>query len=111
MTYGYPSEDVDWLLGKLEPLKRGYPVVLSMQDAKYQNRKNYRGKRADQIVALAPGELYGMTPRSILVSVIGNGACVVHPATSEKIADLVLAGMPARLANVLMGKLHQLLKE
>lgn len=111
MMNDHPSTEVDWLLNKIEPLKRGYAVTLSMDDGKYSRLAKYRGTKKNQLVALAPGELYGFASRSVLVSIVGNGCCVVHPTRERKVADLVLAGMPAKLANLLMEKLHRLYQE
>lgn len=106
-----PSNDVDWLLNRLEPLRRGYAVVLSMQDDRYARMVKYRGKKQNQLVTLTPGSLYGFAPDSVQVAIIGSGAAIVFPARSEKVADLILAGMPARLAKLLMEKLHRLYQE
>lgn len=93
---------------KLEPLTRGYAVSLVMNDPSRARSAKYRGKKQNQFVGLAPGSLYGLPSGSVLVSIVGSGSCVIHPLESNDVAKLVLAGMPAGLARVLVTKLKSL---
>lgn len=94
----------------LMPLLSGKPVVLTMDDPRFARKKNYLGSKDKRLVILTPGQMLGFGRHHLLVSIVGSGSCIVrlgHP----KSADLVLAGMPAKLANVLMDKIHQVFKE
>lgn len=102
--------DPDFLANKLEPLTRGYAVSMSMQDPKFEKLKQYKGKKKNQLVCLAPGPMYALPTDTVLVSIVGNGSCIVRPFESKDVAKLVLAGMPVKLANALMSKLHYLYK-
>jgi hypothetical protein len=93
---------------KLEPLTRGYAVSMTMQDPRHMRNPKYRGKKQNQFIGLAPGPLYGLPTGSILVSIVGSGSCVIRPFESNELAKLVLAGMPAGLAKVLVTKLKTL---
>lgn len=98
----------DYLGAKLEPLTRGYAVTLSMQDPRFDKLKAYRGKKANQLVCMAPGPMYALPTDTLLVSIVGNGSCVIRPHESKDVAKLVLAGMPAGLAKALQSKLNTL---
>jgi hypothetical protein len=103
--------ELDQFLNRLEPVRRGYATVLAMTDPRYMNNPRYRGKRANQLIAIAPGELYGLRRKSVLVSVVGNGSALIYPVDRVGLDGLVLAGIPSRLAGHLMEALHLLLKE
>ena len=66
---------------------------------------------ARRLVVLTPGILLGVNPKSVLVSVVGSGSCVIKADGPAKVANLVLAGVPATLANLLMNTVHHVLKE
>ena len=100
-------------LTALFPLREGKSVVLTMENPKLAARKNYRGSKGRIIVVLTPGSAlgakYGLSNREILVSILGSGSCMVR--VGQKSANLILAGMPAKLANGLMDALHQIFQE
>ncbi len=113
MINDHPSAEVDYLLNRLEPLARGYPVALAMLGRKNPVTK-FRRPTNDRLIALAPGSMYGFRNGTILVSILGSGSCIVSPEKPKEkrsIADLVLAGMPASAATILMEKLHRLFQE
>jgi hypothetical protein len=103
------STDTDAFLGALAPLRFGKTVVLTMDDPRFKAMKNYRGNKGTKILVLVPGSAMGIE-NCVLVSVLGSGSCMVR-LKSTKVADLVLAGMPAKLADVLMQKLHRIFQE
>jgi hypothetical protein len=101
--------DVDWLVNALEPLSKGMAKVLVM-DTPAVGRK---GQKRDsttrhQLVALAPGSLYGFKAGSYLVSVIGAGSCVVDPQAPRQVTRLILSGIPANLSNALISGLARI---
>lgn len=98
------SEEIDILLARLAPLKKGYPVALMLD-----NPKGF-GKKRNPLLTLTPGILFGFRSNLVVVSVINNGSCIVQ-ADSEKIADLILAGLPAQSARILMDRLNKLYSE
>lgn len=103
------STETDAFLGALAPLRFGKTVVLTMDDPRFKAIKNYRGTKGTKLIVLVPGSAMEMAG-VVLVSVLGAGSCMVR-LKSTKVADLVLAGMPARLADVLMQKLHRIFQE
>lgn len=103
------STESDAFLGALAPLRFGKTVVLTMEDPRFKAIKNYRGTKGTKLVVLVPGSAMEMKG-VVLVSVLGAGSCMVR-LNSTQVADLVLAGMPARLASVLMQKLHRIFQE
>lgn len=110
------STDVNWFLAALYPLKSGQAVFLHMDDPRPGRAKNYRGGKGKKLVVLVPGQAMGARADVVLVSVVGSGSCVIRPEfaqseTGRQKADLVLAGMPVKLATILMNELHQLYKE
>lgn len=106
-----PGTERDAFLSSLLPLKNGKSVSLAMDNPMFTSQAKHRGHKAKKLVILVPGTAAGISPDAVLVSIVGSGACIVWPENVSKVADLVLAGMPARLANVLMEKLHRLFKE
>lgn len=105
------SLDGDNFLAALAPLRHGKPVHLVMDDPKFAAMKKYVGTKAKKLVFLVPGSMIGIDPSGVLVSILESGSCVVWPKRPPKVANLVLAGMPAKLANVLMQKLHRIFQE
>lgn len=101
------TADVDWFQQKLYRLKAGEPVSLMMETPSSKFSKRAAGP-VQNLVILTPGSLLGF-PQAVLVSVLGKGSCVIHPST--KLADLVLAGIPAVLGGALMNAIRQTMKE
>jgi hypothetical protein len=100
-------EEPDWFVSTLYPLHRNVAVHLSLEDPRFGKIKHYRGKRKNQLVVLVPGVLVGLRQEYLLVAIVGSGSCLIRPhIPGHSIADLVLAGMPAKLATTLMNKLH-----
>lgn len=104
------SADVDWFLQALYPLRLKKPVLLWMDDPRLKRLKN-RSTATKRLVILTPGEASGLPERSVLVSVVGSGSCIVDVDARPLVANLVLAGMPAKLAEVLMNQLRHVFKE
>lgn len=103
------SKEVDGLTQAMQPLKRGRTVNLWMELPVKSGKKQATLARP-RLVIICPGILLGLSYKAIAVSVIGKGSCVIRPFTGEGLADLVLAGMPAKLANELMKSIHRVLK-
>jgi hypothetical protein len=95
------SGEIDWLLSRLAPLRNGNAVVIRLDNPMGV------GKRKDPLITIVPGILFGFREKSVVVSVIGNGSCIIK-TDEKKIANLVKAGIPARLASALAEKLYQL---
>ena len=109
------STDVDYLAARLQPLFKGVPIVLQLRTARPGHRKN-------PIVTITPGSLFGWPREQFVVAVLQNGSCVVRVDTKRetskrekqgapyrpRVADLVVAGIPAKLATVLMTSLQKL---
>lgn len=104
------TADVDWFYQALAPLRNGLPVFLVMDGVRMVKRKG-PDAGARRLVVLTPGILLGVNPKSVLVSVVGSGSCVIKADGPAKVANLVLAGVPATLANLLMNTVHHVLKE
>lgn len=101
-----PGED-DPLLRKLFPLSTGNTVRIWLELPPLA-KKSVGNRR--RLVILVPGESIGLPVKCVLVSILGSGSCVVRADLPTKLADLVLAGMPAQLAGVLMNKIHRVLE-
>lgn len=104
------SADVDWFLQALYPLRLNKPVLLWMDDPRLKRLKN-RSTTTKRLVILTTSEASGLPERSVLVSVVGSGSCIVNVDAKPQVANLVLAGMPVKLAEVLMNQLRQVFKE
>jgi hypothetical protein len=110
------STDVEHLAARLQPLFKGTPVVLQAHIA------TVFGRSKNPIITFTPGSLYGWPKERILVSVISMGSCIIHLESKRemrkrekqglpfkpRIADLVRAGIPAKLATALMQTLQHL---
>lgn len=100
------STDVDWFGGKLWPLTQGQAVAFAIITAD----PKARGKRKNPIVTITPGEPLGFGERTFVVSVINNGSCIIE-IDCKSTAGLVLAGIPAKLAKLLLDKLRSTFRE
>lgn len=110
------STEVDEFANRLKPLFDGKPVVIQLFNPAS------RGKKKDPLVVLTPGASYGWSKNRILVSVLGHGACVVVLETTRernkrvkqgieykpRLTELILAGVPAQMARLLMETLETL---
>jgi hypothetical protein len=111
------SIDVDWLADRLKPLFEGQPVALQ-----HHTPTRVRPKR-DPYITITPGSLLGWPREVFVVSVIGEGSCMLRLYSKRevskarkagrklkpKIADLVRAGLSAKLAVVLVTTLQTLI--
>ena len=102
-----PGAD-DPLLRTVFPLRAGKPVKLWL-DLPTTLKKSTAPRR--RLVILSPGSHVGLPRTCVLVSIVGSGSCVVRTSPPHKLADLVLAGMPAKLAGELMNKIHRALEQ
>ena len=98
------STDVDWLGGKLRPLRDGKSVCLTMYT------KGKRGKFENPLITITPGQQFGMRREAVVVSVINIGSCIVE-IDCKSVSRLIMAGIPAGLARVLFEKLQFTLRE
>lgn len=112
------STDVDYLADRLKPLLDGTPVAIQL----FNGARNSRKK--DPIVAITPGRLFGWTKNYFLVSIVNNGSCVIRFETTRErhkrekqgspfkpnLTDLIFAGVPAKLASLLMRTLATLIE-
>lgn len=105
------SADGDPFLAQLLPLRVGKPAILLMDVPVPAVRKMLKPPQAKR-VAIHPFSTHGAPRHTLLVSIIGSGCCLVNPCDIRtSVANLVLAKMPAKLANTLMEKLHRVLQE
>lgn len=93
------STDVDWLLAKLVPLKDGKPVMLQLIN------EAGIGRKKNPLITIVPVECFGFRMKSVVVSVIGCGSCIVH-VNENRLSDLVMAGIPTKYAKILITKLQ-----
>lgn len=105
------GQDGDDFLAALAPLYAGKSVALEMEKPRIQGAKKTVADRTKKLVLLVPGTAAGIDPQAVLVSVVGSGSCIVWPKRNPQVANLVLAGMPAKLAVSLMDKLHRIFQE
>lgn len=109
--------DIDWLYQAVHPISRGKTVKLWMElPALRQASASVKKPRSSnlvnkKLVVLVPGYATGLPRDTLLVSVIGSGSTLLSPSRKDGIANLVLAGMPARLAKELMNVVRRILKE
>ncbi len=96
--------EVDWLGIKLQPLLEGKPVSLILL-----NEKAF-GKRKNPLIVITPGSLLGFRKKAVVVSVIDNGSCIVE-IDCNSTGKLVLAGIPAKYAKILLEKLQSTYRE
>lgn len=98
----------DYLLHQLEPLTRGQTVKLVVEVRRRHGRKEREVKIG---MLLAPGPLYGFVEQAVVVSLLGSGSCVIFPKQGKGVSALTRAGLPIKLARVLMEKLKSLYGE
>lgn len=104
------STDVDWLGAKLAPLREGKPVALSLILAKKPSKVKRVAEQRDKVITLVPGKLFGFSERTVVISVVDNGSCIIE-IDCNSTARMVLAGIPAKLAKALLVKLRSTLGE
>lgn len=100
---------IDPFAQALRPLAKNQAVRLWMDIPQHPARKATRRDTGRRLVIIAPGALLGLSPQSLMVSVVGSGSCIVWATRSRRstdIANLTLAGMPAKLARELMNQIH-----
>lgn len=102
------SSTPDRLLKHLAPLKTGKTVSLAIDQEK---RSGEQIRKVKLLMLLAPGALYQMHANLIVVSVIKKGSCVIDPKAGKGFGDMCKAGVPVRLAIVLLDKLRELYGE
>lgn len=105
----------DELGSPLAPLLIGKTVILQMEQiAPTQGRKfSATPKVVTRTVLLVPGVSMGIDRNLFLVALIGKGSQMIAPRMRDRksdLANLVLAGFPAKLANVLMDEFHRILE-
>jgi hypothetical protein len=106
------TADVDRLLQVLYPLRRGQSVNLWLDVPAQEAGLKRQGPKPRRLVVIAPWSALKLPQGAILIAVIGSGSNIIRlsePKERDKkqVASLVLAGMPARLAQELMNKIRQ----
>lgn len=110
------STEVDYLADRLKPLFTGKPVAIQFFSAATKGRKK------DPIVALTPGSIFGWPSNRVLLSVVHHGSCILHLETARErkkrekrgepfkpqLTDMILAGLSAKMARLLMETLTTL---
>lgn len=95
----------------LDPLLSGKSVTLNMQlhpPVRAGKKRLSDGKPI--AVVIVPGPVFGTTQDRYLVAVVGRGSAVITPRKNSGVANLVLAGIPQRLAHALMDEFRRVLK-
>lgn len=104
------STDVDWLGGKLRPLREGKGVAISLILAEKPSKVKRVVPPQPKVVTIVPGSVFDLPATIVQVSVINNGCCFVE-IDRNAVHQLILAGIPARLAKVLLAALRSTLYE
>lgn len=86
------------------PLRYGMTVRL-VQVSKSRHGRIAKEKTTHHGLLLAPGQLYGLLPEFVVVSLLGKGSCVIKPESSSARGELIRAGMPLALARELVALL------
>jgi hypothetical protein len=122
MRNSQPSTDVDYLADRLTPLfTAGHPVAITMQTP-VLTRGSTEGKMKDHLLTITPGSALGWARERFVVAVIGQGSTIVVLDNkrlfnrkmklgipySPKVSGCVRAGIPAKLATVLICTLQKL---
>lgn len=102
--------DVDYLYQTMSPLRKGKPVNLWMELPKKSVKKTTQ-LLVKRLVVIVPGSVIGLPRDAVLIAIVGAGSCLLRPLRSESIANLVLAGMPAKLASELSSVIRRIFKE
>lgn len=104
MTNGH-LEEPDYFLAYLQPLLQGMSVKLVLE----QERMHGQASRLVQKgLLIAPGNVYGLNARALVISLLGSGSCVIFPDSQTSRGELVKAGLPSRLAIALIDSLKKL---
>jgi len=98
------STDVDWLRIRLRPLLEGRAVILTLLN------ETGTGKRKNPLVTITPGDHLGFARKSVVVSVINLGSCIVE-INCNQISGLVQAGIPSKFARILLTTLQLTYRE
>lgn len=98
----------DYFKDKLAPLVSGLSVKFVLE---YRKKHGTKFREVKIMVLLAPGLLYGLSPETVVISLVGKGSCIVFPELGKGVASMVAAGIPVRLANALFEKLTELYGE
>ena len=94
----------------LEPLLKNQSVTLLI-DAPRATRPGKIRRAPDRPipVVIVPGLLFGASPGKFLVAVVGRGSTVVSLTCRREVANLVLSGIPSRLAHALIDEFRRTL--
>ena len=103
------DKDIDPFLQALNPLRLGKAALLWMDDPLPQ-KKTVQDTPKKTLVIIVPGQTIQLPKSSVLVSLVGKGSCVMRLGEPKKVAGLVLAGMPLRLARELSTRINRVLQ-
>lgn len=93
----------------LDPLVQNKAVTLLMDVPVFSPTRKRVAPPRPYPVVIVPGSLIGSSDELFLVAIVGKGAAVVAPRFSSQVSSLVMAGMPRRLASVLMDEFRRVL--
>ena len=111
------SMDIDYLAVRLTPLiKEGKSIALQLHSP------HAAGKRKNPLLLLTPGTSFGWPSERIAIAVVNLGSVVIELESKReynrnrklgivyqpRIADCVRAGIPAKLATILVTTLQKL---
>lgn len=101
--------NVDPFVQVLAPLLVGRTVKLWMDiPQKPSNLKRAKSSKRT-LVVLTPGQSFGLPREALLVSLVGKGCALLDLSRQRSVADLVLAGMSAKLAKELFNRVARLI--
>lgn len=104
------STEVDWLGGKLRPLREGKAVMLSLLQAEKPSKVKRVVPPQPKLVTIVPGAVFNLPPTIVQIAVVNNGCCFVE-IDRNTVSRLILTGIPARLAKALLAALRSTLIE
>lgn len=93
-------DDPNYLLQALMPLRSGMTVRLVQETVSRHGRLQIERVKKTGLL-LAPGQLYGLRPDSVVISLLGRGSCVVIPSRQRGVGEIAAMGVPQKLATAL----------
>lgn len=101
--------NVDLFVQALAPLRSGRTVSMWMDVPQKASTLKRRNAPKRTLVVLTPGQSFGLPREALLVSLVGKGSALLDLTRQRSVADLVLAGMSAKLAKELFSRVARLI--
>lgn len=100
------DKDIDPFLQALAPLRAGKTVLLWMESPQAKTEKKVRKAVLKTLVVISSGPSIGLPEGTVLISMVDKGSCVLRLGEPKKVAKLILAGMPIKLAQELTKRIN-----